>query len=337
MEDLKFNVKCEEKLLKEELNLIYWSEDESQITHADDDSSDTSKLSINQHQLYASTSTNSSIEEDGTVRGEFTEESDLIVNSETHTQNVYIKNEYGGNFFKENITGHFQGQYVGENNCICGSKFLAISEFISHMKTHTNEKPFKCGICGAKFAVENYLSRHNKIHTGERDVFGAKLNDKGVLVKHTQETNAVCNICGDRFLTDNTLIVHLKTHCTEKNFVCEVCSLRFTTKSDLFRHRRVHIGEKRFVCDVCGFRFTWKTSLVRHVKIHTGEKDFVCDICDYKTYRKGDLVNHMRRHTGEDFACHICDHKTCRKSDLVNHMKRHSANEIYEQKEFYLL
>ena len=60
------------------------------------------------------------------------------------------------------------GQKPNKHKCDrvgCNKSFLTPFALRAHIRTHTGEKPFKCGFCGQGFAQKNNLTRHERIHT----------------------------------------------------------------------------------------------------------------------------------------------------------------------------
>ena len=76
----------------------------------------------------------------------------------------------------------------GRNTCeYCGKIFVNISNLTVHRRSHTGEKPYRCGVCDYTTAQSSKLTRHRKIH---------------------QKTS--CELCKEVFRTKHELMNHLK-------------------------------------------------------------------------------------------------------------------------------
>ncbi|MCP9260611.1 hypothetical protein DINM_004002 [Dirofilaria immitis] len=103
---------------------------------------------------------------------------------------------------------------------ICGKELR--SNFIRHMKTHNNEKPYSCSYCQKNFTRKANLDMHMLTHTGVKP--------------HS------CLICGKSFTQKEYLEAHIRIHTGERPYNCLECERNFTRKKNLRRHIRIHHG-----------------------------------------------------------------------------------------------
>jgi len=103
----------------------------------------------------------------------------------------------------------------------CKKGFKKVFNLKQHIRTHTNERPLKCGNCEKRF------------------------NDRSSMNKHARTVHAdfkphICKICGKHFSSTSHVMEHQATHTHSKKFGCNLCDKKFAFRSSLNKHLVIH-------------------------------------------------------------------------------------------------
>ncbi|XP_053691963.1 zinc finger and SCAN domain-containing protein 2-like [Sabethes cyaneus] len=171
-----------------------------------------------------------------------------------------------------------RGVFKGRHTCsYCQRSFASNSALTSHVRVHTQERPYPCSYCSKRFRTVGGHELHERRHRGIKPY--------------------CCDVCGRGFAESSNLKVHRRTHTKEKPHVCTICNRAFARVFLLQTHQRIHTEERPFSCPECGKSFRQQGDLSAHRRIHSGDRPFRCDICSKGFIKSSGYTQHMRKHS----------------------------------------
>ncbi|WAR12221.1 ZN236-like protein [Mya arenaria] len=207
---------------------------------------------------------------------------------------------------------------------ICEKKCEKWNQYVRHIKTHDDDKPFRCFHCPATFNIADNLKLHLAIHVEDgakpscpdcgKD-FSRIASLKAHIMLHEKEESLMCIECGDEFGTQSHLDRHMLEHKEEREgtrvFSCKQCSAQFFSRGELKEHTKQHFKIRTSFsnkCSHCNKTFQKPSQLLRHVRIHTGDRPFKCHVCLKAFNQRGALQLHIiGRHTDrKPHRCQFC-------------------------------
>ncbi|KAJ8919752.1 hypothetical protein NQ315_006281 [Exocentrus adspersus] len=157
---------------------------------------------------------------------------------------------------------------------ICNIGFVKVSDYKSHMVSHSADKKYQCPKCDKTYKTLSNLNFHMKIHNS-RLPFN-------------------CHVCSKGFMRKEYLEAHINNHNGVKNFNCGQCDKKFVSQKNLDAHSKYHEGTvKRNTCNVCGKTMT--TGFEEHLRIHNNLREFECKRCLIRFNTKGALSKHLKK------------------------------------------
>ncbi|XP_052088474.1 zinc finger protein 184-like [Mytilus californianus] len=231
-----------------------------------------------------------------------------------------------------------------DNTCkFCVNSPRSNYEWYTHQLTHTDGRPYFCGICDSEFRIVEKYRDHMCFHLKFDITEQADLSTFG----NDNEIKYVCKECPTQFLTRQSLQCHIldsggdNVHSvpefTTVCFPCTICKAIFESKDDLVGHKSIHEKMSIFPCKECYQEFDYYYKLKNHISLHhkiQSTETFNCQLCKFECNSKRELKVHFVESSGdglhtrnnsfvysnEAVECGICLRQFRSKSSLKVHI-----------------
>lgn len=156
-----------------------------------------------------------------------------------HNMRVHEKEDMS-NEKEEDPVDPGTSEMLEHKNCVlCGKYFARRVDMERHMKSHSEERPYKCCLCEKKFKNPYVLKRHQKEICKNREQRKPKRTE-------TQQTDPplaegkVCPICSRILPCTADIAKHVRSHSEERPFICVTCEKGFKYRDTLKKHQIIH-------------------------------------------------------------------------------------------------
>lgn len=162
-----------------------------------------------------------------------------------HNMRVHEKDEVGNDAKEADAEDPTTSDLSENKHCVlCGKYFARLVDMERHMKSHSEERPYKCCFCEKRFKNPYVLKRHQKDICKSREQKKPKRKE----AQHASPQpppggsteGKVCPICSRILPCTADIAKHLRSHTEERPFICVTCEKGFKYKDTLKKHQIIH-------------------------------------------------------------------------------------------------
>uniref|UniRef100_A0A1A7Y3W8 Zinc finger protein 473 n=1 Tax=Iconisemion striatum TaxID=60296 RepID=A0A1A7Y3W8_9TELE len=162
-----------------------------------------------------------------------------------HTMRVHEKGEFSNSINDEDLEDPNAFEIMENKTCLlCGKYFAREVDMERHMKSHSEDRPYKCSFCQKRFKNPYVLKRHEREICKSREQ--KKPKRKEISRPSTEPSSDVsvegkiCPICNRILPCTADIAKHLRSHTEERPFICVTCEKGFKYKDTLKKHQIIH-------------------------------------------------------------------------------------------------